>query len=705
MDLVVINTIQVLELVVSEDGNNIELVVSGFAPTGGGGGGAVDSVNGQTGVVVLDKSDIGLGNVDNTSDANKPVSTAQQTALDGKENSLGFTPENVANKQTDLTASATKYPTVNAVNTGLSGKQDSLGFTPENVANKSTDTNLGTSDTLYPSQKAVKTYVDNNIGPGGSGKIYTTLTIGASDALDTDSTKYDYFCDGTADQVEILAAIAALPSTGGRIILSEGTFNIAAVIAIAKDSIVLEGNGQATKLFLVNATNANVITIGNGATAYVNITVKNLFINGNKANQTTNGHGVRVEAGAANTIIENVRILNTFKDNINGQSGVVGAKIINNYLDTTGASSYNIHWSGTKCICDNNYCASATSANIYFDGSTQPSGNIISNNICTLSGGQGILASSWQAVVSGNHVSEFTFEGISSNVPCNITGNSVYQRNGTGNLGIYIFSSDPNQCTANTIFVYDNVSFVFTGIYCTAASSTITGNNIQYESSASPAHKGILLGADKISCTGNSITQYQFTGTGIVRSGNPNHLTITGNMITGFNNGIDITGVTYGICDGNAIRCNFGIIATDSNQCIISNNSIYTNTATGSQIAIYANNASTCTITITGNSIERSGVEVIYLAKVTKSIISNNRIFNGGRNISSAGILLTGTSTYNTIAGNTIYTSSGSYTYGIREAAAADGPNTITGNILLNWSTAAIGDQNSGTQVGLNITS
>lgn len=76
------------------------------------GGGAVDSVNGQTGVVVLDAGDVGadpagtaaglvddlsgvtnaatartnlgLGNVDNTSDANKPVSTAQQTALDGK---------------------------------------------------------------------------------------------------------------------------------------------------------------------------------------------------------------------------------------------------------------------------------------------------------------------------------------------------------------------------------------------------------------------------------------------------------------------------------------------------------------------------------------------------------------------------------------------------------------------------------------------
>ena len=39
----------------------------------------------------LVKSDVGLGNVDNTSDANKPVSTAQQTALDLKANLSGPT--------------------------------------------------------------------------------------------------------------------------------------------------------------------------------------------------------------------------------------------------------------------------------------------------------------------------------------------------------------------------------------------------------------------------------------------------------------------------------------------------------------------------------------------------------------------------------------------------------------------------------------
>ncbi|AOE45030.1 minor tail protein [Gordonia phage Zirinka] len=45
---------------------------------------AVSSVNGYQGIVVLGKGDVGLGNVDNTSDLAKPISSAAQTALDGK---------------------------------------------------------------------------------------------------------------------------------------------------------------------------------------------------------------------------------------------------------------------------------------------------------------------------------------------------------------------------------------------------------------------------------------------------------------------------------------------------------------------------------------------------------------------------------------------------------------------------------------------
>lgn len=59
-----------------------------WVPMGSGGEGSVKSVAGKTGDVTLVKGDVGLGNVDNTSDANKPVSTAQQAALDSKQDKL-----------------------------------------------------------------------------------------------------------------------------------------------------------------------------------------------------------------------------------------------------------------------------------------------------------------------------------------------------------------------------------------------------------------------------------------------------------------------------------------------------------------------------------------------------------------------------------------------------------------------------------------
>lgn len=96
-----------------------------LTPTGTG----VQTVNGVAGPdVVLTKANINLGNIDNTSDAGKPVSTATATAL--------ATKEDKANKSTDI----------------------------------STD---GSSDLKYPSVKAVKTYVDA-LSAAGSPDASTT---------------------------------------------------------------------------------------------------------------------------------------------------------------------------------------------------------------------------------------------------------------------------------------------------------------------------------------------------------------------------------------------------------------------------------------------------------------------------------------------------------------------------------------------------
>jgi len=56
---------------------------------------SADYYRGDKTFATLNKTAVGLGNVDNTSDANKPVSTATQTALDAKTNKLV-----VANRQT-----------------------------------------------------------------------------------------------------------------------------------------------------------------------------------------------------------------------------------------------------------------------------------------------------------------------------------------------------------------------------------------------------------------------------------------------------------------------------------------------------------------------------------------------------------------------------------------------------------------------------
>ncbi len=70
--------------------------------------GAVTSVNGYTGVVVLDQNDIGLGNVDDTSDLDKPISTATQTALNGKFNN----PTGTTAQYIDGTGGLQTFPTI-----------------------------------------------------------------------------------------------------------------------------------------------------------------------------------------------------------------------------------------------------------------------------------------------------------------------------------------------------------------------------------------------------------------------------------------------------------------------------------------------------------------------------------------------------------------------------------------------------------------
>ena len=70
----------------------------------------------------------------------------------------------------------------------FNNKEDYLGYTPENVANKSTDTTLGggsPSDTLYPTQAAVKSYVDSHSGGGMNFEQGTITNLSTLSAVNT----------------------------------------------------------------------------------------------------------------------------------------------------------------------------------------------------------------------------------------------------------------------------------------------------------------------------------------------------------------------------------------------------------------------------------------------------------------------------------------------------------------------------------------
>jgi len=71
--------------------------------------------------------------------------------------------------------------------------------------------------------------------------------VAASNASDESKQKADYVCDGTNDEVEIQQAIDDLPTQGGMVFLTEGTFNISQYINLYK-SVSIIGSGYGTTI-------------------------------------------------------------------------------------------------------------------------------------------------------------------------------------------------------------------------------------------------------------------------------------------------------------------------------------------------------------------------------------------------------------------------------------------------------------------------
>lgn len=132
-----------------------------------------------------------------------------------------------------------------------------------------------------------------------------TYVVAASDS--EHRYEADYRCDGTADDVQINAALNALPATGGRVVLLDGTFTIVDPITFPKNKVTLEGQGRST---FIDGDGLATAEHGISMTDRDDCVIRNLAI------QTEDGGGrisacIFIEDGSDNFLIEKVTIINS----------------------------------------------------------------------------------------------------------------------------------------------------------------------------------------------------------------------------------------------------------------------------------------------------------------------------------------------------------------------------------------------------------
>lgn len=114
---------------------------------------------------------------------------------------------------------------------------------------------VGAGVTATISGTVINVNVPNATGTVGGGNI--TYVVAASNASAKSKSVANYQCDGTADEQEVISALNALPSGGGKIVFSEGTFNFvhsyssSVAIGFSGSFVTFEGQGANT---VINVT-------------------------------------------------------------------------------------------------------------------------------------------------------------------------------------------------------------------------------------------------------------------------------------------------------------------------------------------------------------------------------------------------------------------------------------------------------------------
>lgn len=252
--------------------------------------GAVDSVNGHTGAVTLNKSDIGLDQVSNISAMDMPVSTLQQTAIDLKVDKVagkGLSTEDYTTAEKTKLSGITPGAQVNqnAFNTILVAGQSDVVADSENDSltlvagtNVTITTNAtGDSITINSTSNGVtnisttanSTSVSVNSDTGNDGTINAATTTTAGVMTASDKTKLDGIQAGA--QVNTITSVAGRT---GNITLSKS--DIAGINLIDNTSDLSKPVSTATQEALNAKADASALTaltnaIGSTTTNYAAI--------------------------------------------------------------------------------------------------------------------------------------------------------------------------------------------------------------------------------------------------------------------------------------------------------------------------------------------------------------------------------------------------------------------------------------------------
>jgi len=167
------------------------------------------------------------------------------------------------------------------------------------------------------------------------------FVVSAFDSHDSWHEHSDFRCDGVDDDVQIQAALDELNVTGGRVILSEGTFNISASITLDNFQDVV-GMGWNTILVPANDLNVPIFNADKGGDDVHDIRLADFYINGEDATglgtsqhgiqfvraywifldrikmRYTGGAGVRIQT--APTVIHSMEIRNFYTDFTKGHA-------------------------------------------------------------------------------------------------------------------------------------------------------------------------------------------------------------------------------------------------------------------------------------------------------------------------------------------------------------------------------------------------